>query len=97
MLNLAELRQDARKAAIEVTIGTATAVAAALALQAIDAGREKAPEPVRIEIVLPAQTGADTTITLRGAMDIKRFPARPHAPIRVQAVPKQKAMPMLLK
>jgi len=73
-------------------------VAAELALQAIDGSKVQEPAPMRIEVVLPAQKAApDTTIALQDALGKKRFPARPQAPIRVQAVPKQKAMPMLVK
>lgn len=97
MQGLAELRATARKAAIDILIGVATAAATELALQAIRGGRETAPEqaPIRIEIVVPAQKGADTALALPTGMEKKRFPARTYVvPIAAQ---KQMARPMLMK
>ena len=95
MQGLAELRATARKAAIDILIGVATAAATELALQAINGGKGQEPVPIRIEIVLPAQKGADAALALPIGMEKKRFPARTYVvPV---AMPKQKAQPMLVK
>jgi len=98
MQDIAELRAVARKAAIDIIVGAVTVVATELALKAINGSKAQEPAPIRIEIVMPAQKGADTMITLREAMDIKRFPVRKaHAPVQAKAVPTQNAMPLLMK
>jgi len=78
MEGLAELRAGARKAAIDILIGAATAAATELVLQAIRGEKAQEPVPVRIEVVLPVQKAApDTVIALQDALGKKRFPARP--------------------
>ena len=104
MLSLAELPAVVGKAVKDLVkeVGKEFAVVTILKLLSFGgeggapARVEIAPVPIQIRIVIPAQkTTLDTTITLPTGIDKKCFPARTY--VMPVAVPKQKAVPMLLK